>query len=93
MNRAIIIAACLSLGACATAGPPLDPKLEVKTVPMVIVSPCTPDIGPEPDYVDSDAALKSAPDLFAQVKLLLAGRLQRIKRDAEKSAALAKCAA
>jgi hypothetical protein len=53
---------------------------------------CHPKLGPEPAYPDTDAALQATPDIFEGVKLLLEGRLERIQRDREKSAALAACA-
>lgn len=65
----------------------------VRTVTVDIPVPvhCNPALGPEPNYPDSDAALRAAPDLFSRVKLLLEGRLMRIQRQAELSAALKAC--
>jgi hypothetical protein len=50
-------------------------------------------LGPEPQYPDSDEALRSAPDILEQVKLLLAGRALRAVRAAAVAEALAICAA
>lgn len=89
-----VIGAVLALGlmsACASA-PSSPPRLEVRPVAAPIPVRCTPNLGPEPDYPDTDSALQAAPDLFARVRLLVAGRLMRIARDAEKSAALQACA-
>jgi len=78
------LALCLLLAGCATTAPRVD-------IPTPVA--CRPNLGPEPAYPDADAALQSAPDIFAQVKLLLEGRLLRIQRDIEKSAALQACEA
>ena len=86
------VSVVLTLGlvsACASAPPP---RIEVRPVAAPIPVRCTPNLGPEPAYPDTDAALQAAPDLFARVRLLVAGRLMRIARDAEKSAALQACA-
>ena len=71
--------------------PPPDPKVVTVTVDHPVAVQCRPDIGPEPAYPDTDAALKAAPDLFHRVQLLVAGRLLRIARDGQKTAALAQC--
>ena len=52
---------------------------------------CTPAIGAAPAYPDTDAALKAAPDVFQRVRLLVAGRLERIAREAQLTAALGAC--
>jgi hypothetical protein len=85
------MAALALLAGCASA-PPAPAPLQVRTVEAPIPVRCRPDLGPEPDYPDTDQALRAAPDLFARVRLLLAGRLLRIARDQQKSAALAACA-
>lgn len=75
----------LLVAACA-AKPP-EPVIKTVTVEVPVAAACLRDIGPEPIYADNDAALKAAPDLFTRVKLLLAGRLQRIDRDTKRMAA------
>lgn len=83
---AIALAGAL-LGGCATTIP--QPP---KTVEVPVPVRCAPALGPEPAYPDTDAALKAkAGDPFAQVQLLTEGRLLRIQRDLEKSAALLAC--
>ena len=85
------LAALALLAGCASAPPGLQP-VQLRTVELPTPVRCRPELGPDPDYPDTDAALRAAPDLFARVRLLLAGRLLRIARDQEKSAALAACA-
>lgn len=80
---------CITLAACATTKP--EPQIVTKEVQIPVMVKCHPDIGPEPDYPDTDAKLKAAPDLFSKVQLLVAGRIMRMSRDAVKSAALSAC--
>jgi hypothetical protein len=75
----------LLLTGCATDGAGAK-------VPVNVPVYCHPKLGAEPAYPDTDAALQAAPDIFTGVQLLLEGRLERIQRDREKSAALAACA-
>jgi hypothetical protein len=82
-------AVLLSLAACATTPP--APQIVTKTVQVAVPVACTPAIGPAPAYPDTDAALKAAPDVYQRVKLLVAGRLLRIAREAELSAAVSAC--
>jgi len=82
----LAVAFLFGLNACASV--PVPPK----TVEVPVAVRCHPDIGPEPTYPDTDAALKTKDgDPFGQVQLLLEGRLLRIQRDVEKSAALDTC--
>ncbi len=80
----------LILGGCAST--PSEPRIETRTVEIPTPVRCHPDLGAPPDYPDTDAALQAAPDLFARVRLLLAGRLMRIARDQQTQAALQACA-
>lgn len=91
MKRALILAACLALTACAHTQP-AEPVTVVQRVEIPVSTPCKVDIGPDPQYPDTDEALRSAPGLFERVQLLVAGRLLRIARDLEKTAALRGCA-
>lgn len=84
--RVAVILAALVLAGCASA-----PHGLPQPVSMPVSQPCRPVLSPEPDYEDSDAKLEAAPNLFERVKLLLAGRLQRIAREAELSAAVEAC--
>lgn len=87
MKRALIMA--LMLASCASQ--PQKAVVKTVTVNVPVAAPCLKDIGPEPAYADTDAALKAAPDLFTRVRLLLAGRLQRMDRDAKRAAADSGC--
>lgn len=89
--RILAAAALLSLAACATPTRPLAPQIVTKTVDVVVPVACKPDVGPAQAYPDTDAALKAAPDVYQRVKLLVAGRLLRIAREAELSAGLTAC--
>lgn len=79
----------LLLVSCATVVP--APQVVIKTIDVPVPVHCKPALGPDPVYADTDAALKAAPDLFGRVQLLVEGRIQRIQRDLEKSAALTAC--
>ena len=81
--------ALLALSACATTPP--APQIVTKTVQVAVPVACRPAIGAAPAYPDTDPALKAAPDVYQRVKLLVAGRLERIAREAELTAALSAC--
>ncbi len=87
--RAIVCFGLLALTACATVPP--TPQIVTKTVKVAVPVACKPALGAAPAYPDVDAALKAAPDVYQRVKLLVAGRLERIAREAELNAALAAC--
>jgi hypothetical protein len=77
MRAAAIVAAALALAACGSAPKPelVGRTVEVK-VPVAV--PCVPaDLPGEPAYVDSDAALKGAPNGPTRYRLTAAGRIQR----------------
>jgi hypothetical protein len=87
--RVSLCSALLALTACATTPP--APQIVTKTVQVAVPVACKPAIGPAPAYPDTDAALKAAPDVYQRVKLLVAGRLERIAREMELTAALGAC--
>ena len=87
--RTLLALGLLSLAACATAPP--TPQIVTKTVQVAVPVACTPAIGAAPAYPDTDAALKAAPDVFQRVRLLVAGRLERIAREAQLTASLGAC--
>lgn len=82
------LAAAVFLTGCATTA--VEP-IHTVVVDVPVAVHCAPVIGSEPAYPDTDAAIRAAPDLFSRVKLLLEGRLMRIQRQAELSAALKAC--
>lgn len=78
----------LTASSCATTP---EPRIEVRTVNVPVAVKCGTDPGPRPAYADTDTALRAAADIFESVKLLLAGRAQRMAREAELEAAGAGC--
>ena len=87
--RILACAVLLTLAACATTPP--APQIVTKTVQVAVPVACKPALNPPPAYPDTDAALKAAPDVYQRVKLLVAGRLLRIAREAELTAGLSAC--
>lgn len=87
--RLPLILAAVFLTACAST----PPRTIITTVPVNVAVPvrCNPMIGPQPMYPDTTDALRSAPDIFERVKLILAGRDLRDAREIELSKALAGC--
>jgi hypothetical protein len=86
--KALGLAALFLLAACAHKP---EPVIRTVTVTVPVAVPCKVNVGPEPEYADTDSALRAAPDLFSRVKLLLAGRIQRMQREAELNAAVRAC--
>lgn len=84
----VIVLASAMLAGCATLP---EARIETKNVEVPVPVHCNPAIGPEPVYADTPAALRAAPDIFARVQLLLEGRLQRMQRLTELSAAIKAC--
>jgi hypothetical protein len=80
----LLVVVVLFLAGCAST-----PVPATTYVPVAIQ--CKPDLGPDPAYADSDAAIAAETDPEKIVKLLLEGREQRIQRDHEKTAALKVC--
>lgn len=85
----ILPALCL-VASCASHPRP-EPTIQVHEAQVPVAVKCAADPGPEPAYADTSAALTAAPDIFARVQLLLAGREQRIARLLEVTAANAAC--
>lgn len=86
---AILTWPVLTAGSCATMGEPTIRTVEVK---VPVRTPCTLTPPAEPDFADTDDALRQAPNHVERVKLLLIGRLQRIAHDAELHAYAQACA-
>ena len=91
MRMIVLVGLAVLLASCA-GGPPPEPKIVVKEVRIPVPVPCAADPGPVTVYPDSPEALKAAPDLFARVQLLLAGRALRDADLAAGRAALRACA-
>ncbi len=91
MKLTAIVLACLALSACAAVPTP-DPKVIYRDNPVVVTEKCKPDPAPtKPDFADSDAALKAAPNMAERARLYVIGRLQRIAYEGELEAALSGC--
>lgn len=97
----------LLLASCGNPmmAPMAERPVDVMKVGVEVHVPCKAKemLGPEPVFDDADEALRDVPfpmpmsdtetlaNLFYHVKLLVSGRLQRIKRDEEKTAVLKDC--
>jgi len=85
----------LALGGCGAKHVATAPEPVVKTVEVKVAQPVPCDalasIGPVPSYPDTDAALAAAPDIFEETRLLLSGRIMRIKRAMQYEAAKTAC--
>lgn len=91
----LLAAVLATLPACATTKRSTDVQTVVETVevkvPVAVPCAALAKLGGEPAYVDSAGALQAAADIFEQVKILLAGRKQRIQRLDEYVAARDAC--
>lgn len=92
--RLIMLSAVTLLGVagCATAPPP-QPVVKTITVDVPVAVPCQPQLGPEPAYPDTAAAVEATPSgqIEQLVQLLLAGRDLRQAWIAEQAAAIKGC--
>jgi hypothetical protein len=89
-----ILTAALSLTGCATpTGPRPEPEVRTVEVKVTVPVPCKAleQLGPEPAYADTDAAIAAATDIGTLAKLYAKGRLQRVQRLAEYVVAKASC--
>lgn len=89
MRKLLCVVVAIALSGCAghtvtTPGP-------VTTVLVPTPVACSVSPGPKPVFVDTPEALKAAPDILEQVKLLLGGRLQRMGWEGQLSAANTGC--
>jgi hypothetical protein len=89
--RGLILLAVLPLAACATpAAPP--PRIVTVEVAVPVSSPCVPaSLAAPPEYPDTDAALRAAPDAASRYQLTFAGRLLRMARLNEVEPIVAAC--
>ncbi len=96
MKRIAIIAA-LALASCATTPcKPPEPIVQTVTVKEPVDDPACvraaiAKLGPTPSYPDTPATIKAAPNLYARVQLVLAGRELRMAHEAAQAAALDGC--
>lgn len=72
--------------------PPAVP-VQTITVKEQVPVPCKAlvDLGPEPDYPDTDAAIKAAPNVAERARLYATGRAMRVERLAKYAAAKISC--
>lgn len=79
------LAVAIALAGCATVDKP-DPEPILTPVEVFVptVAGCIPaELGGPPDYPDTDAALREAPDAAARYQLLYGGRKLRVARVGE----------
>lgn len=79
MNRLILVG-FFALAGCSSTG---EPRVVTRDVILPVHAPCTIPEPAKPDFADDDEDLRAAPDLFSRVRLLAAGRLQRMGYEAE----------
>lgn len=90
-HLAMIFVAPLALAACAGRTPtPAEPIITTQIVKVPVPLHCDAKVESQ-DYPDTDAALRSAPDILERVKLLMAGRTLRMTHEIALEAALAAC--
>lgn len=100
MKRTLALLCCAALVGCTTT--PHRPEPEIRTVEVKVATPvpcpALEQLGPEPAYADTDAALAAAaqePDVGVRTavlaKLYVKGRLQRVQRLKEYAVAKASC--
>ena len=89
MRRAVILLA-LALAGCATHRP--EPVIVTRTVEVPVIVRCIPpELRPEPDYPDTDDALRNAADAAERYARMAAGRLLRMARQRETEAVINAC--
>ena len=93
MKRLLCYAALALAGCATTQAPPPEPVIRTVEVKVPTPVPCKAieELGAEPVYADTDAALAAAPGLFDRTKLLLQGRAQRAARLGQYLAAKMSC--
>ena len=79
----------LFISGCATTS---EPQIVTRDVLIPVRTPCTLTPPVEPEWADTDEALRDAPDHISRVRLLVIGRLQRVAHDQELHAYATACA-
>lgn len=88
---ALVLALPAACAACASTSPP-EPVIKIVEVKVPVPISCVPKgLGPPPQYVDSDAALRAAAGPEDRYQLVYAGRKQRIARQGETEPVIARC--
>lgn len=91
MKKLLLLPAFVLLAACKTTEPP-EPIIKTVYVNVPVSQPCVPKtLGAAPDYVDTDDALRSAPDAASRYQILYGGRLQRVARLGELEPVVRSC--
>lgn len=90
--KAAAIIPILFVAACANTGPRAD-RAVVQTSLVPVAVPCSADVGPTPDFVDTAAAIAAVPagDIYNLAKLYAGGRQQHLEYEARLEAANAGC--
>ena len=88
MRTALAALACLALVGCAHNS---EPTVRTVEVLVPVRAPCTATPPVEPEWADTDQALRDAPSHVERVRLLVVGRLQRIAHDQELHAYASAC--
>lgn len=90
---ALALIVIMIVAGCAGGERP-EPQIRTVEVQVPVSVPCQASqrLGNPPTYPDTDEALRTAQTLFAQVQLLLAGRVLRIARNDALEAAVQTCA-
>lgn len=80
----------LGVSACANGS---EPRIVTRDVLIPTHSPCSIPEPAKPNFADDDEDLRAAGDLFSRVRLMAAGRLQRMAYEGELVAWGRACAA
>lgn len=87
----VALAATTLAAGCAGTRPEPPVRVEQVLVPQPVPCPALAQLGPEPNYPDTDEAIASAPSIGVLAQLYRAGRLLRTQRLAEFYAAATAC--
>lgn len=92
MRMAVILLPAAAVAGCATTPKPQTPIVVEHETAVPVVGGCVPaSLGAAPDYPDTDAALKAAPNGAKRYQLMAAGRPLRVARLNELETVVAGC--